>query len=127
MRRVATTLTALTLVLTLGACGDAVETVQEGVRDATERAQEAVQTAQFCKAALDVANAVDDRDWDRAIERGEVMVAEAPDDIRDDAQTVLEGAKRIRDGDAAAAQDEQFQAAAERVRTYARDRCDPTD
>lgn len=127
MRRVAPILAALALVLTLGACDGAVETVQDGIQEATEQALETVEIAQFCKAALDVATAVDDRDWDRAIERGEVMVAEAPDDIRGDAQTVLEGAKRIRDGETAAAQDEEFQAAVERVQTYARDHCDPTN
>ncbi|HEX9888169.1 MAG TPA: hypothetical protein VGA69_01725 [Nitriliruptorales bacterium] len=126
MRHPLAILAVIVLPLTLGACGDAVESVQEGVDQATRQAGEAIQIAEFCRAALDVANAVDDQDWDRAIERGEVMAAEAPDDIRGDTQTVLEGAKRIRDGDTAAAQDEEFQAAAQRVRDYARDRCDPT-
>jgi hypothetical protein len=120
VRRVLARLVLVALPLTLGACGDAVDTVREGVQDAAT-------LVQFCSAAVEVAQAVDDRDWDRAIERGEVMVAEAPDEIRPDAQTVLDGAKRIRDGDAAAAQDQEFQAAAERVRDYSRDRCDPTN
>lgn len=126
MRRTLAALAVLALPLSLSACGDAVETVQEGINQATEQAQDAATLVQFCKAALDVANAVNDQDWNRAIERGEVMLAEAPDEIRPDAQTVLDGAKRIRDGEMQVAQDEGFQAAAERVKQYTRDRCDPT-
>ena len=126
MRRTIVALTIAALPLSLTACGDAVETVQEGVSEATEAAGEAAQLVRFCTAALEVADAVNARDWERAIERGEEMVAEAPDEIRPDAQTVLEGARSIHDGDTAVAQSEEFQRAVERVRGYTRDRCDPT-
>lgn len=112
------------------------ETVEQGISDATEavgqaaeevqeKASEVSEIAQFCTAAARTAQAVNAQDWDAAIEHGETMVAEAPDDIRPDAEVVLDGAKRYADGDQSAVASSEFQTAAENVKVYTEDRCDP--
>lgn len=107
------------------AVGEGVDRAQEIASEASEGASEFVATAQFCKQAYDVADAIDDEDWDRAVDEGHELVAEAPDDIRPEAETVLAGAKRYVDGDRSAAADPEFQAAAQELRTYTEDNCDP--
>lgn len=135
--------TAALAVLALGAsaCAGADteelrQTVEQGISDATEavgqaaegvqeKASEVSELAQFCTAAAQTAQAANAQDWEGAIEHGETMVAEAPDGIRPDAEVVLDGAKAYVDGDQAAVTTSEFQTAAENVRTYTEDRCDP--
>lgn len=127
-RLVATVAVLAAFALTGAACGtaeDAVDQGREAIEQAEDAARDTAQRAQYCRAALQVASAVDDRDWDRAISAGEEMVAHAPDEIVDEARTVLDGARRIRDGQTQVAQSQEFQDAAEAVRTFTRERCDP--
>lgn len=134
----ALTAATLAIVLSFGAaaCSEAEqiqETVETAIGQASEtaaqvreQAERAATLAQFCTAAVRTADAVNSQDWDAAIQHGETMVAEAPEDIEADAETVLTGAKAYRDGDQQAVMSEEFQGAAERVKAYAQDHCDPT-
>ncbi len=134
----ASSVVASVLVLSLGAVacgqaeqvgdavGEAVDQASEAADQVREQAEEVATLARFCTAAARTAEAVNAQDWDAAIEHGETMVAEAPDDIVTDARTVLDGAKAYRDGDQQAVMSEEFQGAAERVKAYAEDHCDPT-
>lgn len=139
MRPLLATTTVAVLALGASACGgssDVREAVEQGISDASTavgevaeeaqaKASEVTELARFCTAAARTAQAVNDQDWDAAIEHGETMVAESPDDIRPDAEVVLDGAKRYADGDQAAVASPEFQDAAGAVRAYAEDRCDP--
>ncbi len=104
--------------------------VRDTVEQATDQAQEAVgdlaDTAEFCLRAVEVARAVDDRDVDAAVSAGEALVAVAPDDIRADAQLVLDAAREAQGGNFAALQSDEVQAAAQRLRTATEDTCNPT-
>lgn len=102
-----------------------VGTAQEAVESATEAVSEAAGLVQFCTAAAQVARAAEDEDVDAAVRHGESMVANAPDEIASQAQTLLTEAKRAQDGDYSGLQSQEFEEAAEAVATYAREHCDP--
>lgn len=107
------------------ALGTAADKVSEAAGNAGDAAGEAVDNAQFCTAAFQTVDALNGNDIDGAIDHGEDMVAEAPDDIRGDAQRVLDGAKAFQGGDQQAVQSAEFRAAADNVEAYTRDKCDP--
>lgn len=137
MRTLATAVSVLLLALTATGCDtagevrDAAQEVAEDVADATgevrERAEEVAAVARFCTAALRTAQAARSQDWDGAVTAAEEAAAAAPDDVREDVQVVLDGAISYRDGHEQTVDDAEFRAAAERVETYTRDRCDPRD
>ena len=102
--------------------GDAVSEAASEVTDAAERGSELIG---YCTAAYRLQDAVEDRNPEDALEAAEDLAAEAPDDVRDEAETVLEGARAYQDGDDQALQDEEFQAAASAVADDAAERCDP--
>ncbi len=104
---------------------EAVDTATSAAEQAQEQVTEVSELAQFCTAAARTAQAVNAQDWEQAIEHGQTMVAEAPDEIRPDAETVLDGAQRYVDGDQSAVMSEEFQDAAEEVKAFTEDRCDP--
>lgn len=120
MRRVLAT--TLLSVLVLTGCSETADVVEE----ATQQAEEAVETVQYCSAAIRLADAVQSEDWANAIDAGEDMVETAPDEIAAEAQTVLEGARRLSQGEMEVAEDPEFQQAAQAVQEFTRDRCDPT-
>lgn len=111
-------------VIVLG--GASCSTVDEAVEGAQNAVEDVVDNVQYCAAAIQVADAVNNENWDRAISAGEDLVANAPDEIRPEAQTVLDGAREIRDGNRARAADPEFRQAAEQVEQFTRDHCDPT-
>ena len=118
--------------LALTGCGDIEEAVEDGISQASEVADQAREqvedtsrNVQFCSAALSTAQAIEKQDWESAIEAGEDLVAHAPEEIAQDAQTVLDGARSYHDGDQSVVQTDEFRDAAERVESYTRETCDP--
>ena len=112
----------LAAALTLTACNS----VQETVSDVVTEAEETVQLVEFCAAAFDVLQAVNDEDMAAALDAAENMAAEAPDEIAGEAQTVLDGVEEARDGNREALASEEFQTAADELERYTRENCDPT-
>lgn len=130
MRRLLITIAITALAVT--GCGDVEEALQEGISQASEVADQArdqvedtSRNVQFCSAALSTAQAVEEGDWDSAVESGENLVEQAPEEIAEDAQTVLDGARAYQDGDQSVVQTDEFQEAAERVGSHTRETCDP--
>ena len=110
-------------LLLLGGC----DRVSETVADTRDDAERVAELAEFCIAAGRLADAISDRDVAAAREAAEDVAQEAPKEIEDEAQTVLDGAKAAEGGDRQALQSEEFQAAARAVANFARDNCDPTN
>jgi hypothetical protein len=121
---------ALLAALALGASAcsavdGVVDGAQQAIEDGVDAAREAGDLIRFCTAAARVAKAVDDQDLEAAVSAGTNLLAEAPSEIRLDAEIVLNGATRARDGDRAALRTPEFQNAAKAVRDFTADRCDP--
>lgn len=147
MRRLPTILIAAVLVTgatgcdggeaeeTLDAIGETAADVAEDVGDAvSEAATEVADTTSdladlvgFCDAARRANEAVEARNAGDALDAAEDLAAEAPDDIRDAAETVRDGVAEWHDGDDQAIEDPGFEDAVEEVRAYADERCDPRD
>lgn len=108
--------------LLTGACSQ----VEQAVGEAADQATQVVDTARYCAQAIQVAQAIDDRDVDAAVAAGRDLVEVAPPELVEDARTVLQAAERAQDGDLSALQDEQVQAAADRLRAATEQTCDPT-
>lgn len=121
MRPARPTAVLLAAALLTGACAE----VEQAIEQTTSRAEEVVETARYCSQALQVAEAVSSRDVESAVEAGEELVEVAPAEIADDAQVVLEAARRARDGDTGALQEDEVVAAAERLRTATEETCAP--
>lgn len=118
-----TFLAAVVTGLVLSGCAAAEQAVEQ-VQQQVEETRELVE---YCSAAARVAAAANERDIDAAIAAGETLVVEAPDEIVDEARTVLERAKQARDTqDPSVLQSEEFRTAAAAVEDHARDNCDPT-
>lgn len=107
--------------LLTGACTE----VEQAVDQASERANEVVETARYCTQAIEVARAVSERDVDAAVEAGRELVDVAPAEIEDDARILLDAAERAQGGDTAALQEDEVVAAAERLRAATEQTCSP--
>ena len=107
----------------LSACADAQQAIDGAVSSVSEQAGDVAENVTYCTAAGRVAIAVNNEDWDTAIEHGETMVANAPDDIVGDAQAVLDGARELKNGNRAVAADPNFRASADRVEDFTREFC----
>lgn len=116
--------TAVVATALLAGCGGA-DAVSDAVTDVASDAEEKVELARYCVAALDLVQAIDDRDADAAVDAGERLVEHAPDAIRADAETVLAAAEEARGGDLEALQRQEVQRSAEAVRTFTTENCDP--
>lgn len=121
MIRIAAASLAVGLLLT--GCAEAQDAVEEGISRATELAQ----NARYCAQAARVAQAVSARDVQSAISAGEDLVAVAPEEILEEAKTILEAARAAEAGDPAAFETQEVQAAAQTLASYTRDTCDPTN
>jgi hypothetical protein len=147
VRPLAAALTALVLAAGGAACGDtgeleetlddvgdavseaateAADAIGDAASEVSDTAREAADLVGFCDAARRVEAAVEDRNAGDALEAAEDLVAEAPDDVRDEAATVRDGVQAWHDGDRETIEDEDFRSAVEDVATYAEERCDPT-
>ncbi len=114
--------------LLAGACTEvdqAVDEVGQVVDEVTTRADEAVTTARYCAQALQVAEAIANRDVDAAVDAGRALVEVAPPELRGDAEVVLAAAERAQGGDLSALDDAEVQAAADRLRAETQQTCNP--
>lgn len=143
MRRPSTILIAALLVTGAAACdqgeaeetldaigdtaGEVAEDVGDAVGDAATEVSELADLVGFCDAARRADEAVEARNAGDALEAAEDLAAEAPEDVASEAGTVLEGVRAWHDGDQTAVEDEDFQQAAEDVRAYTEERCDPRE
>lgn len=137
LRRVAVSAAAAALV---AGCG-ASESVQEGIDRANAAANEAQgridevreqvsdtkARVEFCVAAAKVVAEVETRDYAGAVEAGQEMIAKAPEEIQPQARIVLDGLVAFQEGDSNPVQSEEFQRAADDLRRYTVDSCDPRD
>lgn len=111
----------LTAALLTGACSQ----VGDAVDDAADRADRVADTARYCVQAIEVAQAVSDRDVDAVVEAGRELVEVAPPEIVDEARTLLEAAERAQDGDGESLQSEEVMSAAQRLRDTTEQQCSP--
>lgn len=101
--------------------------VRRRVDEARQQFEDTAQRIEFCAAAGRVVTHLEREDYAAAIEAGQTMVAEAPSQIQPQARIVLDGLVAFRDGDPEAVQGESFRRAAEDVRNYTVDACDPRE
>lgn len=118
-------LTALAITGALVSGLAACEQVDEIVQEAQTQVSEAAQTVEFCSAAVQLADAVDNQNVDAAVTAGETFVDKAPDEIRPDAELVLAAAREAQAGDPAALQSQEVADAGQRLRQFTVDECNP--
>lgn len=111
----------------IGRAEELADDVRTRVDEAREQFEDTAQRVEFCAAAARVATHLEREDYAGAIEAGQTMASKAPDQIQPQARTVLDGLVAFRDGDPDHLQSESFQRAAEDVRNYTVDACDPRD
>jgi hypothetical protein len=109
------------LLLPSGACSS----LQERVDDVRDGAQQLTDRARFCLSVTRAATALESGDFSTAADAADEAVAQAPEELREDARQLAAAAERVRDGDHSALQDPAVQAAAERLREDTRALCDP--
>jgi hypothetical protein len=114
-------LIALLVVLTVG-CTD----VRERVDDLRAGADDLTDRARFCLSIARTASAIEAGSPGTAADAAEEVLAQAPDELRDDARLIAERLQAARDGDREALRDPEVREAAERLRDRTRELCDPT-
>jgi hypothetical protein len=114
-------LLALLLAAAVG-CSD----VRDRVDDLRSGADDLSDQAQFCLSVARTATAIETGSPDTAASAAEEAVAQAPDELRDDARFVADRLRAARDGDRDALRDPEVREAAERLRDRTRELCDPT-
>jgi hypothetical protein len=114
-------LVALLVVMTVG-CADVrgrVDDLRAGADDLTERGR-------FCLSVARTASAIEGGSPETAADAAQEVLAQAPDELREDARLVADQLQAARDGDRDALRDPEVRAAAERLRDRTRELCDPT-
>jgi hypothetical protein len=110
------------LVLLAAGCSDVsdrVDDLRSGADDLSERAQ-------FCLSVARTATAVEAGSPETAATAAEEALAQAPEELRDDARFIAERLRAARDGDHDALDDPEVREAAERLHDQTRELCDPT-
>jgi hypothetical protein len=122
-RRTALPIVSLSVVLVLAVgCAD----VRDRVDDLRGGADELTDRGRFCLSVARTATAIEGGSPETAIDAAEEAVAQAPEELRDDARLVADRLRAARDGDGDALRDPQVREAAERLRDRTRELCDPT-
>jgi hypothetical protein len=103
-------------------CADA----RERVDDLRADADELTDRARFCLSVARTASAIEAGSPETAADAAEEVLAQAPDELREDARFVADRLREARDGDREALQDPEVREAAERLRDRTRELCDPT-
>jgi hypothetical protein len=111
---------ALLTVVTVG-CAD----VRERVDDLRADADELTDRARFCLSVARTASAIEAGSPETAADAAEEVLAQAPDELREDARFVADRLREARDGDREALEDPEVREAAERLRDRTRELCDP--
>jgi hypothetical protein len=114
-------LVALLAVTAVGCADvrDRVDDLRAGADDLSERAQ-------FCLSVARTASAIDTGSPETAAAAAEEALAQAPDELRDDARLVADRLRAAGDGDPQALREPEVREAAERLRERTREMCDPT-
>jgi hypothetical protein len=119
--RLALVVLTMLLVAAVG-CSDVrdrVDDLRAGAGDLTERAQ-------FCLSVARTASAIEAGSPQTAANAAEELLAQAPDELRDDARFVADRLRAARDGDRDALRDPEVRDAARRLQERTRELCDPT-
>lgn len=121
VRRVLVSALAVPLLLAVTACSDVADRVDE-LRSGAEQVTE---TARFCLSLARAASAIDAGSPDTAADAAEEVLVHAPDDVREDARTVVDGIRHAEDRGENFMDDPEVRAAIERLRDRTTDLCDP--
>lgn len=115
MRRSRATAAAVFAVVTVAGCGPLRQQVED-----------VAGTVEYCAQAVEVAQAVRDRNLEQGLAAADDLASSAPDDIRPEVETVREALQTAQGGDATALADPEVQQAAIRIEEFSRRECDPT-
>jgi hypothetical protein len=110
------------LAVTAVGCSD----VRDRVDDLRSGADDLSEQAQFCLSVARTASAIDAGSPETAAAAADEALAQAPDELRDDARLVAERLRAARDGDTGALREPEVREAAERLRDRTREMCDPS-
>jgi hypothetical protein len=110
------------LVLAAVGCSD----VPDRVDDLRAEAEGVTDRGRFCLSVARTATAIESRATHTAVAAAEEALAQAPDELRDDARFVADRLRAARDGDDEALRDPELHETAERLRERTRELCDPT-
>lgn len=109
------------LLAGLTGCADVADRF-EGLRAGAE---DATDSARFCLSLARAAAALDTGSPDTAADAVEELLVHAPDRVRDDARTVVDGVRRAEERGEDVWEDEEIRAAVARLRDDTRELCDP--
>jgi hypothetical protein len=114
-------------VLVIAVLATACSGVGDQLDDLRDTASGVSDRSQFCFAVTRALTSVDGGSTpEQARSAAEEVLAQAPDEIRDDAHLVAERLEQAAEEDDTSVLDEDFRAAAERLRDDTRELCDPT-
>lgn len=121
------TLCALAMLTSACEGVDDLSGLSDGADDLSGSVDEVTDQARFCFAITRALTGIDGGTTpEQALDAAEEVLAQAPDELRDDAELVAETlAEAVEADDQELLEDEAFQAAAERLRDGTRERCDP--
>lgn len=124
LRRTPAVALALTLALTtgLGGCAEA----ERIVGDAQERISEGLQRLRWCTAAFRLGAAVASRDVEAARSAAEDLRTNAPDELTDELDVIIEAVQEAENGNLEPIQSQEVRDAGQRVLDAAEAQCDPT-
>lgn len=129
MRAVSAAVLAIVLALGGTACGQADEAVEQGqqaLQDVRSRAEQVADTARFCASLLELLGEVREGRYREAARSASEAAGQVPRQVRQDVRTLLEAARAARrQQNPAALDDPEVRRAADRLRTFASDRCNP--
>ena len=120
-------LAVVTVAVVATACSGVQDDVGDRLDELRSSASEVGDRVQFCFAVTRALTAVDGgTSPEQAREAAEEVLAQVPDELRDDATFVAERLEIAAEEDDRSVLDDEFRAAAERLRDDTRELCDPT-
>jgi hypothetical protein len=118
----------LAIAVLATACSGVSDQVGERLDGLQSSASEVADRSQFCFAVTRALTSLDGGSTpEQARAAAEEVLAQAPEEVRDDATFVAERLDQAVEEDDTSVLDEEFRAAAERLRDDTRALCDPTD
>jgi hypothetical protein len=120
-------------VVGLAACADVRErvedvtaTARDRIEDVSDDAQEAVDHTRFCLDVARAASAIEGGSPETAADAAQEILAQAPDELRNDATWLAERLRGSERELAEALKDPQVQVTIDRLRDQTRELCTPT-